>query len=241
MRNGILQCTALLALALLAGTAAAHDFAPRRGVTVSGEGEVRVRPDRARLAIAVDVFNAELKAAETEANRVVRAYLTELKALGAKDEHISTASVTIQPEYIWDEKANRNRLSGYRARRDIVVTVTDLDKLGDFLLRATKVGINQVSPPQLESSRAVELKREALVRAVQEARIKAEMLAKSLDVKLGPIHSLQATDAMSPPPYPMVRMAKAEMAQDSGNQEMGMATGEITYTATVSADFDLIP
>lgn len=245
MRNGLPALGALCALALLAGTAQAHDgVADRRSLGVGGIGEVRAVPDRARLSIAVDAFSPELKAAEAEASRVVRAYLAELKALGTRDEHVATTGITIHPEYVWDEKDRANRLTGYRARRDIAVEVTDLGKLGDYLLRATKVGINQVQPPVLESSKATELKREALVRAVRDARAKAELLAQTLGVKLGPIHSLQATDTMVPPPWPMARQMKAMAAAeafDSGNQEMGVAAGEITFTASVSADFDIVP
>src|SRR3546814_3771934 len=45
---------------------------------------------------------------------------------------------SINPEYVWDDKAKKQKLVGYRARRDIAVTVSNLDKLGDFVLRATK-------------------------------------------------------------------------------------------------------
>src|SRR3546814_1884801 len=72
---------------------------------------------------------------------IVRAYLAEARALGATDKEISTAGISINPEYVWDDKAKKQKLVGYRARRDIAVTVSNLDKLGDFVLRATKVGI----------------------------------------------------------------------------------------------------
>src|SRR3546814_14375956 len=61
------------------------------------------------------------------------------------------------PEYVWDDKAKKQKLVGYRARRDIAVTVSNLDKLGDFVLRATKVGINHVSTPILEDRKSTRL------------------------------------------------------------------------------------
>lgn len=233
----------LLPLALLSTPLAAHDDPmQRRSVSVSGEGEVMARPDRARLALAADAFNAELKTAEAQVNKVVRAYLAEVKALGIKDEHISTTSVTINPEYVWDEGARNNRLTGYRARRDIEVVVIDLDKLGDYLLRATKVGINHVQPAVLESTRATELKRQALVKATQDARAKAQLLADTLGVKLGAVHSIMAQDSFTPPPMPMpMKAMRMEAAQDSGNAEMGVTPGEIRFSSSVQADFDLTP
>ncbi|HUP91227.1 MAG TPA: SIMPL domain-containing protein [Solimonas sp.] len=237
--NKLAAC--LFPLALLGPIVAhAHDEgALRRSVAVSGQGEVLVKPDRARLSIAVDAFNKELKAAEAEVNKVVRAYLVEAKALGTRDEDISTAGITVSPEYSWDEPARRQFLTGYRARRDIEVMITDLDKLGDYVLRATKVGINNVSSPTLESSKAREVQREALVRATQDARAKAQLLADTLGVKLGAIHSISASDSYAPPPMPMKAMAMREQAADSGNQQMGFAAGQIKYSAMVNADFDL--
>ncbi|MDM4770546.1 SIMPL domain-containing protein [Solimonas sp. SE-A11] len=233
---------ALMSLPLLASATAWADQPPqRRSVNVSGQGEVAVRPDRAKLNVAIDTINADPKAAEAEVNKVVRAYVAEARQLGAKDADISTAGISLTPEYVWDDKSRRNRLTGYRARRDITVTVTDLNKLGDYVLRATQVGVNNVSPPVLEASNARELSRQALVKATDDARGKAQLLADTLKVKLGSIYALNASEGYSQPPMPMMArgMAKAE-AFDSGNSQMGLEPGEIKYTATVNADFDLL-
>ncbi|MDP3856197.1 MAG: SIMPL domain-containing protein, partial [Stagnimonas sp.] len=74
-------------LVLFASTASAQT-ALARAVTVSGQGEATGAPDRARLTMAVEARNLDLRVAEAEANKVVRAYLAELKTLGLKDEDI---------------------------------------------------------------------------------------------------------------------------------------------------------
>lgn len=221
---------------------AAAEPPPPRIVAVSGQGEVSTKPDRARLSLAADAMNADLKTAEATVNKIVRAYLVEAKALGVKDEKISTAGISINPEYVWDEKDRQQKLVGYRARRDIEVIIEDLDKLGDYVLRATKVGINHVSSPVLESSKSEALSREALVKAANDARSKAKLLADTLGMKLGAARSVRVND-YTPPPVPMVKaMAmRAEMASDAGgNQEMGFAGGEIKYTANAAVEFDLL-
>ncbi len=232
---------ALLVPLLLACSMAQAAEEPRRVVAVNGQGEVSTRPDRARLNLAADALNTDLKAAEAEVNRIVRAYLAEAKSLGAKDEQISTAGININPEYVWDEKTRRNKLVGYRARRDIDIVVSDLDKLGDFVLRATKVGVNHVSAPVLESSKSKDLMKEALAKAAIDARDKARLLAETLGMKLGAVRSLRVND-YTPPPVPMVKaMAmRAEAAADmSGNEEIGFSGGEIKYSATAAVEFDL--
>lgn len=234
---------ALLALILLAGATplAAHDSPPPlpRTISVSGEAEVAVRPDRARLVLGVDQLSAEVKTAEAEVNKVVRAYLAEAKALGARDEDVQTTGVSIQPEYVWDDKARQQKLAGYRVRREVVVVVGDLARLGDFILRATRAGVNQVQAPALESSTAKEHENRALAKAAEDARARAQLLADTLKVKLGPVRNLSALQSGPPPPIPMKAMAMRAESAD-GNAEMGIAAGEIRFRATVQAEFDLL-
>ena len=232
-----------LSAVLLFAHAAAYAAEPAspRLVSVNGEGEVSVKPDRARLNLAADALNSDLKTAESQVNAIVRAYLAEAKSLGAKDEQISTAGISINPEYVWDDKLRQQKLVGYRARRDIEVVISDLDKLGDYVLRATKAGVNHVSPPQLESSQSEALERQALAKAALDAQAKAKLLADTLGVKLGSVHSVRANEAIAPPAPMMVKtMAmRAEAADGSGNEQMGFSGGEIKYSASVSAEFDL--
>lgn len=224
---------------LLAAHSTVQAEEPARLVAVTGQGSVSVKPDRARLTLAVDQVHPELRVAEAEVNRIVRAYLAEAKALGARDKQLSTAGMSINPEYVWDEKANRQQLVGYRVRREIQVVIENLDQLGDYVLRATRVGVNQVSSPVLESSQSAALQRQALVAAAEDARGQAELLAKTLGMSLGAVRSLRA-DSAAPPPMPMVMQMRAKEADSGGNAEIGFAAGEIRIQASASAEFDLI-
>lgn len=231
----------LLSLLLVAALPAQAEE-PRRSANVSGQGEVSVKPDRARISLAVDTANIQLRKAEEETNRIVRAYLAELKSLGLKDEQISTAGVSIHPEFTWDDKARQQRLVAYHARREIDLRVDDLQQIGDVILKATMVGVNQVNPPILESSKSKELSRQALVKAAEDARAKAQLLADTLGVKLGLVRNISANDNSAPPVMYKAMMVRgmAADAAPSGNEQMGFTTGEIKYSANVSADFDLI-
>lgn len=232
----------LLFSLLLVAALPAQAEETRRSANVSGQGEVSVKPDRAQIVLAVDTSNIVLKEAEKETNRIVSAYLAELKSLGLKEEQISTAGVSINPEFTWDDKARRQKLVSYHARREIDLRIDNLQQVGDVILKATAVGVTQVNPPVLESSKAKELSRQALVKATEDARAKAQLLADTLGVKLGAVRSISANDNSAPPVMYKAMMVRS-MAMDaapSGNEQMGFTTGEIKYSATVNADFDLI-
>lgn len=242
MKNLVRPLTLALGLGL-ATTATAQILPPQPPtIAVSGHGEVTTLPDRARLSLAVDALDAEVKRAETEVNRVVRLYLEKLDKIGINARDISTTSTSLQPEYVWDEAARQQKLVGYRARRDIQVLVRNLDLLGDAILGATDAGVNHVSPPTLESSEAENLAREALARAAKDAQARAQALATALGVQLGTARIVREAGQSMPPPQPYKMMAmRAEAAMDaSGNQQMGINAGEIRIAADVSVEFDLI-
>ena len=242
--NKLLVSASAAFLLGLASVAAASDHAPdRRSVSVSGRGEVAATPDRARVSMQVETTKLDLRVAQTEVSRIVKDYLSQLKALGIAEADISTAGLSIQPEYDYSAKSGRKFL-GYHLTRGIEVVVRDLDKIGDVLLKATTAGINNVSDPALESSKAEALGRDALAKAAEDARAKAKVLADALGAKLGAVHTLNANAEYIPAPQMQKArfsvMAAADAAPESGNEALGFSAGQIRYSATVNADFDLI-
>lgn len=236
----LLSCVIVAATSL---TTSADTLPDRRSVNVSGRGEVTATPDRARISMQVETTKPDLRAAQDQVSRIVRDYLAQVKALGIADADISTAGLSIQPQYDYSAKGGRKFL-GYQLTRGIEIVVRDLDKIGDVLLKATSAGINNVSDPQLESSKAEALTREALAKAADDARAKAKVLADALGVKLGAVHTLNANAEYIPPPMAkrerFVAMAASADAPQSGNDVFGFSAGQIRYSASVNADFDLV-
>ena len=64
------------------------------------------------------------------------------------------------------------------------------------------------------------------------------MLADTLDVKLGAVRKLDAQYNVHTP-QPMYRMAAMRMESDAGGAEQTYETGQIKYSASVSASFDI--
>lgn len=239
-----MRALTLAAAILVLSTQAVAAEPAVRVVQVTGQGEASVTPDRARLSMAIEARNADLRAAEAKVNEGTRAVLAELKGLGIKEDDISTVGYSVNPEYDWVN--NQQKFRAYFARREINVTVRALDKIGDVLLRLTKAGVNQINPPVLESSKIKETERTALARAVDDATAQARVVAEGLSVKLGPVRTVNAGSQGAQPPMPMPRMmamkASADMAPEmSGNEQTGFSAGLIRATSTVTAEFELLP
>ena len=238
MQPATATCRLFLA-ALLASPIVYAADAPDRVVTVSGSGEVQTEPDRALVAIGVEARNLALQSAQQEVNRIVTRFLALCDELHIPRDQVQSSSANVQPEYDWNNDTHERRLIDYYVSRQLQVDLHDLDQLGALMERAVGIGVNQVSPPQLGTSRAQALRREALSKAADDARLSAEALAKTLGAHVGKVRRIASSDvAMQPPPQPLER-GVAMMAKSSGGAET-YETGQIKINADVTAEFDLI-
>jgi hypothetical protein len=229
----------LLVAATLPLSSAVADDARPRAVSVSGQGEVSAEPDLAYVTLGVEARRPNLADARTQVATVVDRVLALCKELRIDPRLVNATRVQIQPEYSWNDKERKQVLLGYIVSRQVQVEVRDLDQLGPLLERAVTAGVNQVGDPVLDSTKRKQLERQAMTLAVQDARANAETLAVAAGVKLGAVRTLNG--AGSPPIVPVYRskmiMADAAAAPPP---EASYKPGDMKFTATVSAEYDLV-
>lgn len=237
-RNGLLGMVALGA-ALGATTLSAQTAVPPpRTLSVSGQGEVRAEPDRAFVTLGVEARNGRMESARAEVTRTVEAVLKLTRDLKIDPKYVHATRITVQPEYNWDGQARERTLLGYLVSRQVQVELRNLDQLGLLLEKAVDAGVNQVNDPQLDASRKRELEREALAKAVEDARMNAEVVARAAGVKLGTARTIVAQSVSAPQPI-AYRMA-ARAADAGAGAEGTYQSGEITLNASVQVEFDLV-
>jgi uncharacterized protein len=228
---------AVLSAAFTSLPAFAADDARPRTVSVAGTGEVAAEPDLAQVTLGVEARKPVLADARSEVSATVERVLALCKSLGIDPKRINATRVQIQPEYSWNEKDRKRVLLGYLVSRQVQVELRDLELLGTLLERAVDAGVNQVNDPVLGSSRRKDLERDALAKAVEDARLNADTLARAAGASLGPVRTLNG--ATSAPPVPMYRrqvaMADAAMAPEASYQ-----AGEMKFSASVNAEYDLL-
>ena len=228
----------VLSAALISLPAFAADEARPRTVSVSGTGEVAAEPDLAHVTLGVEARKPALAEARSEVSATVERVLALCKSLGIDPKRVNATRVQIQPEYSWNEKDRKRVLLGYLVSRQVQVELRDLEQLGPLLERAVDAGVNQVNDPVLDSSRRKSLEREAMAKAVEDARLSAETLARAAGAKLGAVRTLNGST--SAPPMPMYRrgavMADAAMAAPEATYQ----PGEMKFSAVVGAEYDLL-
>ena len=230
-----LFCYCLLVVSCVAAAAEAPD----RLVTVSGNGEVETVPDRALVLVGSEARNPDLKTAQQQVNRVVDRFLALCDELRIPREQVQSTAANVQAEFDWNNETHERRMLGYYVSRQLQVDLRDLDQLGPLMERAVSSGVNQVSPPQLGTTRAEALRREALTKAADDARLNAEALAKTLGARIGKVRRIASSDVgLQPPPQPVERAMA--MMKDGGGGAETYETGQIKINAQVTAEFDLL-
>ncbi|MGH8178241.1 MAG: SIMPL domain-containing protein [Steroidobacter sp.] len=230
-----------VACALLTGVAPAAEEANLRIIAVTGQGEIQAEPDRAFVMLGIESRKVKMEEARAEVAKVVEAAMKLTRELKIEQKYVRTTRVNVQPEYNWDNNARERNLIGYFVSRQIEVDLRDLDKLGQLLERSFDLGVNQVGEPRLDSSKRRDLERQALGKAVEDARLNAEAVAKAAGARLGAPRTISASSGFVPPPMPMMRNKTAMMAEASDAGQQSYHSGQMTFNGTVQVEYDLVP
>lgn len=225
---------------LLSASAFAAESEHPRTITVSGQGEIQAEPDRALVSLGIESRKLKMEDARAEVSKTVEAVLKLTRDMKIDQKYVRSTRINIQPEYNWDNNARERNLIGYYVSRQVEIELRDLDKLGQLLERSFDLGVNQVGEPRLDSSKRRDLEREALAKAVVDARLNAEAVAKAAGARLGAPRTISASSGFVPPPMPMVR-AKVMMAEGAGDSAQSYQSGQMGFNGTVQVEYDLVP
>jgi uncharacterized protein YggE len=236
MRATTLLCGALLLAAPVLAQSAPVQPPPQ--IVVAATGEERIVPDRARISIGVQT--QALTAAEAAAanDRLQRAVIDTLKALGITNEQLSTTGYNVYPDQQYDEVNKRSRIVGYNVQNTLVVEVRRITQVGAVLDAALSKGANLISSLSFYASEMEAPKRRAMARAVERARADAETLARAAGGRLGAL--LELSSFINPvQPLANVRMtaARAEMA----DAQAAISEGSQIVFANVTARWQFVP
>ncbi|NRD51916.1 DUF541 domain-containing protein [Corallococcus sp. AB030] len=205
-----------------------------RTLRVEGTGEVKAQPDEAFIDVAVETSAQNAKAAGEENAKRMEKVLAALTGAGIAKRDLQTRNYNVYPEYTPPPpQGGEPKLKGYRVSNLVSVHVTDLSKVGSLLDKALAAGANRVDSVRFGLSREDAVQGEALRQAVARARKSAEVLAASLNVKLGAV--LDASTVTEAP-----RLYPATFAMDMAESRAAPTTPIQPEEQTVMAKVTLI-
>ena len=223
LATGLVLVVAALAGVLRPDGAGAADPATTTDtVSVTGTGSVDAVPDRAEVSAGVETRAATAKAALTANSAAMQKVIAALRANGGKD--VTTQTVSLSSAYGDNGQAN-----GFVAS-NVASAETSLDGAGALIDAAVAAGANTIYGPSLSRTDADALYRQALGKAVGDAKARAAILAKAAGRSLGEVTAIVEAGSSPMPVY-----AKASAAQDS----TPVVSGPQETTAQVSVTYEL--
>jgi uncharacterized protein YggE len=137
---------------------------------------------------------------------------------------------SVEPRY---DPEHVTRLLGFEVTRSITVTLRDLAKLDALLDGAVQAGANRNFDVSVSTSQEERLRKEALQKALDDARVQASFAAERLGVRLGVVRSINLTSGGG-----TINTSVAS-AQTFGSPSAKFLPGVIRISASVSVDFTL--
>ncbi|HEY3184832.1 MAG TPA: SIMPL domain-containing protein [Gaiellaceae bacterium] len=218
----------VIAAAALSGVArpdtARGDTAPQKLVTTLGHGIVTTVPDVAVTSFGVRTESGTAADALARNADLMDRVLAALRAAGG--EKLRTREVSLYPR-----TDDTGKTTGFVAQN----TVTARAKIaaaGKLVDAAVGAGANTVEGPSLERSDRDALVRDALKKAVADAKAKAEAIAEAGGFEVGSVAAVTERGGEPQPVFDTAQLAagKAETQIEPGTQEI---------TADVTVSFEI--
>ena len=162
---------------------------PQWQINVIGQGKVNYQPDTAIVSVGVQVDKVE-KADEAlkQLNEKINKIYQEVQKVGIPKDDVTTQNYSLYHQY--DVIDNVSKLTGYSANQTLLVKVREIqneEAVNRVVSAVTNAGANQINGISFEASNLNNLKQEARLKAIADARSKAGSIAGALGVRLGKV------------------------------------------------------
>lgn len=206
-------------------------------LTAAGEGKVMVKPDRATINMGVQTEDKDAKTAQTQNAQKMDAVMAKLKALGISDDDIKTSQYNVFPQYDYND--GKSTLRGYQVMNMVNVIVKDTAKLGDIIDQTVQAGANQMDNVAFTISEPDKYYNEAIAKAIEQAKEKANVMANTAGVKVKAIINVSEVAAGYQPVYGMGGMEYAKDQALAAAAPTPIASGQLEVKANVVVTFEI--
>jgi uncharacterized protein YggE len=216
-------------------------------IAVNGIAETTIDPNMVNLQIESWVKAKTSQAAQETQAAQYKKVLSVVDKYHIKKEDQKSEGFSVYPEYTYDEKARRSRITGYRVSHVIQLTfrkIEDVGKLLDDLIAAgqedTNAGVS-VQSVSWDSDKKGSTESSIIAEAVRNARADAEDLAKAAGVKIKAVHRISHSSSEAPIMMEAVPMAKKAMSFSgaAAAPSTELTPGKIKIRADVQMEFEI--
>lgn len=177
-----------------------------RTITISGEGKVTAIPDIATLSLGMENTSLDIQDAQKKNSGAMNSLINQLTALGISQDDIQTTNYSIYPQYDWT--SGKQILRGYTISQNVSVKIRKTNLIDQVLKIVGDLKLNQVGGLTFDIDQPEIYRQQAREKALQNAKDKADVLAKIMGVKLGKVISFNESGT-APTYYPIYTKSEA--------------------------------
>lgn len=208
-------------------------------VMINGVGRASGNNDIAMTTIGYSNLDKDVSKAQIDNKKVMDQIMADVKKMGVEEKDLQT-NYTIYPEY--EYLSDRGSiLKGYRVSNQLTIKIRDLNKITEVLGLAGKYGATEINGLTFTIDDPENLKAQARVKAVNDAKTKAEYLAQSLGVRLGRIVSYNEYENTAYDYPVMAKNYTMGAAEGGGGAPEAVATGSKDVSMNVNVTYEILP
>lgn len=236
-KNVVVLIVVLAIILVITGFFKYSNSGEKAKITTNGQSEIKTAPEFVSVFIIVETLNNSAQIAKDENAEISDNVLIELLKLGLEKKDIETINYNIYENYIWD--GQKQKKEGFKVSNNLKIKIKNIDLTGkvvDVVIdnKALVQSINFEISLETENK----LKQEALSKAAQDAREKAEALAEGSGGKLGKLVAL-SDNQFYYQPYPIYAYAENGVAGDVKRAVTNIQPKELTVTGNVNAVYEI--
>ncbi len=240
MRKYLLAIISLLVVIFVSMPifAAVQNESTKGIISVSCTKEKEVSPNIVELVFAVETLSKTSNEASEQNKQLTSKVISSIRQqLDSKNnDQIKTLNFSLQPNYVYPKDKQR-LISGYTAVNRVLIKTKQIEKAGKFIDLAIANGANRLESVSYTVDNYDAIRDELYPAAVKDLQNQASVLAKSLNVNVVGIKSINANSSQNQP-YRRNFAASALSKMDS-ESSTPMEPGKINISVSLSAEFEV--
>ncbi|WP_394220275.1 SIMPL domain-containing protein [Alteromonas gracilis] len=196
-------------------------------INVQGVGAVEVTPNAYSVTLVVEEEGDTVGKLNTQLDSDLRSVVKFLLNQGLEEKHIQSMQVRLQPRYVNTPQGRQQQ--GFTLSRDISITSTDLDSFDKVLDGVLKRGVDRIQQFNFISLSEGSAYQQALVAAVKDAKQRAQLLAKELQIEVGEVVAISETGGNMPIPVMRAEAFSKDMSMSLPGQERVEARINVSF------------
>jgi uncharacterized protein YggE len=201
----------------------------QRYLQVQGTGTSSKVPDAFSFTLVLQERGPIVSKLNASLNHNLEQIVTFLRNQKVEEKYIQSMQLGLSP---WYEHTSEGRVDkGFILTREIRVTHTNLDDYDILIDGVLSRGVSQVQQFQFVSTDAQSGYDEALLEALHNAKAKAQLMSKQMNVTLGDVLTMSESGPINAQPMPVMRLKVAadEFSSSLPGEQQVSASVNITF------------